>query len=102
MRTVVTAPDDQDWTDDEDDASAKRGWTISFTGGDLGHPLYEIERIDDQDVFVYDDEAWAAVVLGFVAGDILCYRAIRFLVIHAPDAVVEMLTTLFPKEPEDE
>jgi hypothetical protein len=99
MKTLAMG---EDWTEEEDDASLERGWAIFCTGGDLGHPYFEIERLDEAGIFEVDDEAWAEVLAGFIGGDPLCVRAIRFLVINAPDAVVEMLTTLFPKEEDDE
>ncbi len=75
------------WTSKDDQASKGQGWIISHTGRAMGHPLYEVEKLDDDSeggkiAFEWDDDAQAFVDRQAATGDPLAQKALAFLEEH--------------------
>jgi hypothetical protein len=84
------------WTHLESNLAVSQGWDIFETNRDpatelqlvngkpYGHRPFEIQRVDEMDVFAGDDEAHAFVRAAAEKGDQLAGRALAFLQAYSP------------------
>lgn len=84
------------WTPMDSEAANNQGWDIFETNRDpetekelvngkpYGHRPFEIQRVDEMEVFANDDEAHAFVRAAAQKGDQLASRALAFLQAYSP------------------
>lgn len=77
-----------EWTDDDNAAAMKRGWSI-FHGS-----RFEICRVDETDILESDDAALRLVVQGALRGDVLCIKAILSCGIMDPESLAADLSSM--------
>lgn len=71
-----------EWTSEDADEATAEGWCISQCG-DVTHPPYELQRIDEDGIFPGDVEAWEHVIREARRHSALHMRALVFLHAHS-------------------
>lgn len=83
-----------DWRPDDVDLAQHEGWDIFETGGG-SHPDFEIERVDDDELFADDTAAAAHVVTRAAAGSATHLRAVAFLAVVGPEDLQAIFNEMF-------
>jgi hypothetical protein len=92
-----------EWTADDAEKAGRQGWGLFEANGSeeragtivngeaYGDRPYELQCIDESDVFTTDDEAWRFVSESAVEGNVFAKKALEFLEQHSPreyDAII--------------
>lgn len=92
-----------DWPRQFQRQAALEGWDVFFTGGDLGHAVYEIEKVDfpesddgDELPAVFDDDYDAVrhVLREAARGSALHVRAVAFLALESPEELLGIVNLM--------
>lgn len=88
---------DDDWTPGDSTAAIAQGWEIFSTDRDPGIPLmtadgkryghrpFELQAVDEMNIFKDDHEAWRFVKNQALSGDQLALKALSFLLAKSPE-----------------
>ena len=71
-----------EWTTEDSNRAIAQGWGVFSTG--RNRP-FELQRVDESEVFQSDQAAWDFVIAALGRGDHLALRAERFLREHSPN-----------------
>ena len=93
------------WTTGDDDRAKRQGWALFSTdrslsfestvvdGAPYGHRPVELQKLDEEDVFEEDADAWKFVYQNFMRGDELATRAFLSLEQESPAELAAIFRT---------
>lgn len=86
----------------DDKSAEKEGWCISLCSLVSGEEEYQIQRLDELEIFESDEDAWKFIVEKANSGSELHKKAIKFMENHNFDNIEKLSMVFFEKPTKDD